>query len=47
MQAEVDAELDGVGALGEVARAASGRLLHGEGIVVRVGKVAAPEGDDH
>ena len=47
MQAEVDAELDGVGALGEVARAAGSRRLHGKSIVMRVGQVAAPEGDDH
>ena len=47
MDVNVETNVDGVRALGEITGAVSGRALYGEGIVIRIGQVAAPEGDDY
>ena len=43
---EVDADLQRIGALGELACTAGSAALHGEGVVLRVGEVASPHAHD-
>ena len=47
MNAQVEAQLQGIGTLCKILGATGGAALHSERIVFRIGQVAAPERDHH